>query len=771
MPNYRIPQPDRSSLIMQRQTDAQQRSYQGPIVVSGDDYAWDQQRSNPRHPHISENPTANLSAATVTASRNHDGLNSHWDQQRSDPRHAHISENANANANATAATVTAARTPSFGVHSFWDQQRSDAAPSFGESSHTGITDSSPSFALANLSIAEGANHSIAESASQRKDAAKTAATYYGECYLEGVEMGYADKAARESHDRYKKWWLQENHSEGMMSSFGDGIKVPMYNPPSPSPLPSTAEEQSAMEQEPNEIMRESSAGYYTVEDSALDMPESHSGPELMMHDAARVFNRSSGASHPSPVDNASFLSNQQFAAAGDYASEDSPNSVRKKRQRSFTSSKRAPYYQSKSKPRELPTANDHGHGIDTYATTDDEAAGGMTIHTMETRCGFERARSKRLEQQRRGSSFCDYEYAPHHSRHSAMRRSVLDKRKGAQGYKKSMEYHSSKSVERHPSIDEELMYDRCKDSEKYDAIMTSVMPPVGRTAKHIDNAKLELLRYLAISGGDITNKPFLFALEQLRALYVMTDFDARFASPGGDKHLEGNWLTISRPNFSECLGTNTNGDYMYTLGRMSFDMFAPGNLVCSISGIFNSIQVESSEKCIGSVPKSLRDEVTKGNTILRRYDLVTAFKIEPDSPLFGSHSPNRNVHRPLRGIITTYGHVLPDPKKRNRLSIWFSGGKIEPSAEQQDLELWKKAFGGGILKRQLQEKARILAAKLLLGATVPSAIEEDGSMEFVLGRPIGGHGSAYVDVLYLDDNLRIVQGQRGSLFVMTRVSS
>ncbi len=125
----------------------------------------------------------------------------------------------------------------------------------------------------------------------------------------------------------------------------------------------------------------------------------------------------------------------------------------------------------------------------------------------------------------------------------------------------------------------------------------------------------------------------------------------------------------------------------------------------------------------------------------------------------------------LKGTITTYGYVLPDPTEANRLSIWFSGGKIEPNVEENEMELWMKAFGGGIQKRFLQEKARILAAKLLLGAQVPSKMEENGSMEFELTRPIGAHGSTYIDILYLDENLRIAQGHKGSLFVSTRVTS
>ena len=145
--------------------------------------------------------------------------------------------------------------------------------------------------------------------------------------------------------------------------------------------------------------------------------------------------------------------------------------------------------------------------------------------------------------------------------------------------------------------------------------------------------------------------------------------------------------------------------------------------------------------------------------------------MEQDSPQFGESSPNRKVYKSLRGIITTYGYVLPDPKTPNRLSIWFSGGKIEANEDDnQDLDEWKKAFGGGSFHRHLHEKARLLAAKLLLGAEVPEKMEDDGSMSFSLNRPIGGHGTAYVDVLYLDDTLRIVQGHRGSLFVFSRIS-
>ena len=155
------------------------------------------------------------------------------------------------------------------------------------------------------------------------------------------------------------------------------------------------------------------------------------------------------------------------------------------------------------------------------------------------------------------------------------------------------------------------------------------------------------------------------------------------------------------------------------------------------------------------------------------YSIVTAFTIEPDSPTFDEHFPNELVHKAIKGLFTVQGYILPDPEVPNRLSIWFSGGEIVPNGttNDRDFEEWKKVFEGGSWKRHLYEKARLLAARVLLGAEIPECMDSDGSMRFKLNRPIGGHGTAYVDVLYIDEGLRVVRGHHGSLFVFSRVSS
>lgn len=157
------------------------------------------------------------------------------------------------------------------------------------------------------------------------------------------------------------------------------------------------------------------------------------------------------------------------------------------------------------------------------------------------------------------------------------------------------------------------------------------------------------------------------------------------------------------------------------------------------------------------------------------YSIVVAFTIEGGQTREGikaadAASTDYIIPKPIKGILTNQGYVVPDPDTPNRLSIWFSGGSLEVQDEEKDLEEWKRIFDVSLLpNRNLKEYANILAAKLLLGALVPEGIEADGTMSFSLKRPIGGHGSAFVDIAYMDDDLRIMRGHQGSLYVCTRV--
>lgn len=161
------------------------------------------------------------------------------------------------------------------------------------------------------------------------------------------------------------------------------------------------------------------------------------------------------------------------------------------------------------------------------------------------------------------------------------------------------------------------------------------------------SVRSELIDALQAVQGDVADKRFLSSLEVLGNFYKTSGRDAR-VSPwssackrpnasetgvgsgyGGDDAcgyggnydeemggptasdlLEGCWVNMSRPNYVECLGQNSDNDFLYTLGRMSFDMFRPGNLVCSVQSTHNTIKIVGErEELPAFVPKSLREEV------------------------------------------------------------------------------------------------------------------------------------------------------------------
>ena len=138
----------------------------------------------------------------------------------------------------------------------------------------------------------------------------------------------------------------------------------------------------------------------------------------------------------------------------------------------------------------------------------------------------------------------------------------------------------------------------------------------------------------------------------------------------------------------------------------------------------------------------------------------------------------------MRAVMSVKGYVLPDPDTSNRLTVWFIGGKLSPARlstdeggetddEEKDCDEvddqsakktncknearsdgyggfddWTALFSKGKWRKTLGERARIMAAKLLLGADVPNKMEGDGHMEYFLHRPVGGHGKVYVDVSF-----------------------
>lgn len=121
------------------------------------------------------------------------------------------------------------------------------------------------------------------------------------------------------------------------------------------------------------------------------------------------------------------------------------------------------------------------------------------------------------------------------------------------------------------------------------------------------------------------------------------------------------------------------------------------------------------------------------------------------------------------------GFTVPNPSEANRYSIWFTGGRIY-ALNGQDPQKWRDIFGTELglpppkSKLKKRERFQLWIAKMMMGATPSDGILEDGSLAYAMKKPIGGHNTAYQQVLYLDDDTRITEGNRGTVVVVSRLA-
>jgi len=305
----------------------------------------------------------------------------------------------------------------------------------------------------------------------------------------------------------------------------------------------------------------------------------------------------------------------------------------------------------------------------------------------------------------------------------------------------------------------------------------------------------ELIDSLLRSEGDVEDPRFLSALDVLSSVFKT------FAGPSDysiNSVLNGSWRSISRPSYhyGGCLGMNERGEFVYTLGRMCFNMFKPSNVRVTVQTTMNHIQpVCSMDHTPTAAPWSLRRELAlvredpespdvEPNTMLKSYDIVVALTVEPGQFKAGKNEKVPSPPCRVRATHVVRGYFLPDPEVPNRLTVWFTGGELAPvpapsgttaglpgqgSGENRfgGMDEWVRLFGAEH-KRSWGESLSLMGAKLFLGAELPDGMAQDGSMKYMLHRPYGGHGKGYVDIIYVDSELLITKGNSGTLHVMTQ---
>lgn len=240
------------------------------------------------------------------------------------------------------------------------------------------------------------------------------------------------------------------------------------------------------------------------------------------------------------------------------------------------------------------------------------------------------------------------------------------------------------------------------------------------------NAKAAL--YSALAGADDEPKapPVVAAIEVLASLPPCEDILA-----AGD----GMWEVISKPDFPDSLGLDATGRHCFTLGRASFNMYQPLGMPIAIESIKNEV-----------VPLGDGDE--------RSYRVIVQFETAGDTGT------------PLRGVMDNAGLCVGDAEKSDRLGVQFTGGAMRP-AEGTSLRDWSQVFAQQD-QRGMGVGARFAGwmAKRLFALQRPTGIDADGAVSYAMKKAPQG----YLDVLYLDEELRITRGNRGSIVIAKRAA-
>ena len=170
--------------------------------------------------------------------------------------------------------------------------------------------------------------------------------------------------------------------------------------------------------------------------------------------------------------------------------------------------------------------------------------------------------------------------------------------------------------------------------------MPSLLSPISENSSHPDcdgchlnrkavereilQVKKDLIEELHKNCGETTGSvKFDSCLQILQTFFEQHGQDVRWLCGKKPDAMDGSWLTLSKPTYSDCQGRNSSGEYLYSLGRMSFDMFRPAQFRCSIQGIFNQISPLSDINKLHrtkTMPFALRRAASSRPLAIREYE-------------------------------------------------------------------------------------------------------------------------------------------------------
>jgi len=252
--------------------------------------------------------------------------------------------------------------------------------------------------------------------------------------------------------------------------------------------------------------------------------------------------------------------------------------------------------------------------------------------------------------------------------------------------------------------------------------------------------------------------PVKQALDELSKSYKL---DARTS-----EYNDGDWMLETRPTFPGLLGYNEDGDALFTMGKLTYNMIYPTNLMCSVQKMTQHIHKmnkdpQNIDPRTGRVmlppyiPKSLQHELLQDASQLRSVRNDVHFTVEENG---------------VQGVLQMDGFTIPNPNEVNKYSIWFTGGRCYSlNNDKSEIKNWRSVFGTDQPKFNKLEQVQLWMAKRLMGAEPSKGIQRDGSLTYVMKKPVGGHRQAYQQVLYLDDKIRVTVGNKGTIVVVSRM--
>ena len=235
------------------------------------------------------------------------------------------------------------------------------------------------------------------------------------------------------------------------------------------------------------------------------------------------------------------------------------------------------------------------------------------------------------------------------------------------------------------------------------------------------------LREALHSAEDRVSDPKVLDCVEALAIYNPTD------APAKSDALLGDWYQINAPEFPGDRGVDEEGNRLYTLGQGTFGVFEPKELVCAMG--------------------------KARNPFVRRKDSSGVVDYTVEIPISFKDAEGR----PASGTLVNEAQceVISD----DRLGVKFTGGYLCPDGE--DCEVWNSTFEAAFANYKPRKRDRLMnwLLKRMMGLQKPTGMSTDGSMTYKMTKSPHGH----LDVLFLDDELRITRGNRGSVVIAERV--